>query len=308
MGWKSLEDKAAANDVQTIGGRKGNARNVGQYFDTPPPQANSVAIYLPSAKLFLRGNLGHVFTGILVLTDGFAYKAIGLRNPEAPPVRPRDREMIFLVPNDPPTPEHERASAITEPYVNRPFTPAETGDDFGLHSARGKNNRPIVHGGEGNTSHEQLRQLIVNSNRYLGVIRDVEDPVEGQGKMIGFTVMKEGFRPGTRERLENVYGWTSNSMNRKVWSDPTPDYRKRRLEGVPPERLGMVSARLKAQVADVWADKIQAALDRLLALQLEHGAKPMADPRSPATDLIDPLTRLPKVDTHFVNILQYLEM
>ena len=297
----SLEQWAQPETLNTIGGRKGNKINKGQYTDAPSPVGLRPSIYLPSAKSFLRGDLGHVYTGIIALTGAFRYQ-----DPSSPTGSSgRDREMIFLAPNGPPTVEQQAQASISEAYMGRNFTQEVLGSDVGFNSwndstkVMAKSDYAIVHGvtGGGHTSHEQLRELIVKSNRYKrgacgsGYIIDDDDPTPGEGKMIGFTVMKGGFRPGTQTKLANVYGWTSNSMNKSVWTQPTHDYRSRQTMGVDPSQQGRVLARIKAQVEESWAAKIEFALDNILDLQLE-----------------DAIANASELDPYFVRKIGQLEM
>lgn len=295
--------------VNSIGRRKGNVENRGEYAGGRQANDLSPSLYLPSLKAFLKGSMGNVYTGVLVCPGGFN---VDPNNPNLGLPQPRDKEMIFLVANDPPSAAEQEADAIAEPYLNRQFQGGAANAPSGYASwdaqnnTMHQNNRPVVHGraNDGTTvtnqngvvlrapshqGHEQLRRLIVNSNRYRGIIPDVPNPQNGNGMFIGFTVMKGGRDPGNVV-LDNVYGWTSNSMNRRAFTNPTGQYLTRlnakrqnlngqlrnaqdaaeiaRLQG----NLNSLNARSRAQASDEFATKIKTVLDRLLTLQVNDNS------------------------------------
>ncbi|MBB3062427.1 hypothetical protein [Microbulbifer rhizosphaerae] len=301
----------------TIGRRKGNQENIGEYEQGPTPTGLNASLYLPSLKAFLRGSMGHVYTGILVCPGAFNVMKGEVRNPNLALPEQREREMIFLAANDPPSAAEQEADSIAEPYLNRSFTTAEVAGHSGQVRGRTQpgssgyqswnpatqtmnlNQNAIVHGRANNgnmdpndprlraadeQSHAQLRRMIVASNRYQGIIPDIQRP-DGEGMFIGFTVMKGG-RDTDGKILNNVYGWTSNSMNKNAFQTPTGNYLARlkaqekaitdqiaSAQGEEYDRLLRkllsLKGRNRAQVSLEYAQIIKKALDRLLDLQMK---------------------------------------
>lgn len=238
-----LKKSLVARDLQMIGARKGNVSATANLNLTNAARRRYDDIFSVNGKLrltvhmqselaFHKGQVGHVFSGIVAMKDAVAKES--------------DRGKIFLGENGPPTAEEQRIASIREPYINRPFQEDTRVTVF-------ENQAPLIVHGRAGTSHSQLLTLIKRAEQYA----DGDDEL-----FLGFTVQKGGWLHVAQglKWVKNVYAWTSSSTNMHA---------QKRLETLGQKSkmsaLEMLMAGKLQKTAASAGKRVHAVLDRRIA-------------------------------------------